>query len=58
MTQMLTPRIRVCVYALCEVQTGSVPESLQTRRPYQTRPGGNRSGYHLEPKRQIKTVSN
>lgn len=55
--QRLTLRIQVCVYALCEVQTGSGPECLQTRRPCQMIRGESRLGCHLEPERQGKLKS-
>jgi len=50
---MLTLRIQACVYAPCEVQTGSEPECLQTHQPCQMTLGGNRLGYHLEPVRYM-----
>lgn len=50
--QKLTPRIQVCVCALCVVQTGSGPECLQTHRPCRRTPDVNRSGCRLEPEEQ------
>lgn len=57
MGRMLTLRNQVCVYALCEVQTGSGPGCLQTRRPCQKIRGENRLGCRLEPERQKENLS-
>ena len=50
--QTLTLGNQVCVCALCEVQTGSEPESLQTHRPSRMIQGESRSGCRPEPEEQ------
>lgn len=60
--EMFTLKIQVCVCVLHEVQTGSVLENLQTRRPSQRRQDGNHSECHHEPiggkQRHVRDIQN